>query len=132
MIYKLTTEESKGLKIAIEECEKIRRNDLDKSDAHDLALMGNHISQLKKRLQISYSESTPLFEVRSMIEKEFASIHEKALGIQREFCRIYKNSETNYECESCPFYSDKGDEDKCFYELKKNLVYQYLNTEFHV
>ena len=132
MIYKLTTQELQIHQKAIKECEEMRRKASAISDTHDLVLMDKQISLMKRKFQRSYSESTPLWEVQSMIEKEFASIHEKALGIQREFCRIYKKSETISECESCPFYSDKGDEDKCFYELKKNLVYQYLNTEFYV
>ena len=130
MIYKLTEEEVQEYQKAIEECEEIRRKALAISDSHDLALIGSHISLMKTKLQSSYSESTPLYEVQSMIKKEIKPIHDKAVNISKELCRIYKNSESDYDCSSCPLFSDGYgcNED----ELKKYLVFQYLTTEFHV
>lgn len=133
MIYKLTEEEVQEYQKAIEECEEIRRKALAISDSHGLALIGSHISLMKTKLQSSYSESTPLYEVQSMIEKEVDSIHEKALGIQRELCRIYKKTEMISECECCPlYYGNDGNEDKCFNALKQHLLCQYLTTQFYV
>lgn len=132
MIHKTTDDGIILLKENLKKSEKLQKTILD---SRDLALHGIHISCVKNKLDSSYTESTPLWEVQSMINKEIEPLHDKALSITKELCRIYREVEfRNIECHDCPLSIIGGDgyDDKCFSALKRHLVCQYLTTQFHV
>lgn len=135
MIHKSTEDKIKELRKCIERTEDYKQRLLDTDNTREAALISIKVSQLKEELKGSYTEQTPLWKVQDLIEKETDTIHDKALAIQRELCRIYKvkrNSHVEYYgCPLCIVDSNCND-DKCFKALKRHLVCQYLTTEFHV
>lgn len=134
MIHKTTDDRIKELRESIERTEDYKKRFLDTNNPREAALIGIKVAQLKEELKCSYTESTPLWEVQDLIEKELDTIHDKALAIQRELCRIYKAQECFHECYGCPLciVDSNGNDDKCFEALKQHLVCQYLTTKFHV
>lgn len=135
MIHKTTDDRIKELRESIERTEDYKKRFLDTNNPREAALIGIKVAQLKEELKCSYTESTPLWEVQYLIRKKTDTIHEKALAIQRELCRIYKEEEClNIKCYGCPLsiIGGDGDDDKCFSALKRHLVCQYLTTQFHV
>ena len=134
MIYKTTDDRINELRETIKGVEASRQELLN-NNSRDAIWAGVHISALKETLESSYTESTPLWEVQGLIEKETDTIHEKALAIQRELCRIYKVEECfQVKCYGCPLciVDSNGNDDECFKALKQHLVCQYLTTQFHV
>lgn len=131
MIQKTTDDKINAVRKLLEEQEKLQKT----LDSHDAALIGANITSCKNELDSSYTESTPLDKVQSMINKEIEPLHDKALSITKELCRIYREVEfRNIECYDCPLsiIGGDGDDDKCFKVLKQHLVCQYLTTQFHV
>lgn len=131
MIRKTTEDKIKELRECIERTEGFKQG----LSARDAALIGIKVSQMKEELKSLYTESTPLWEVQSMVNKEIEPLHDKALAIQRELCRIYKEEEClQVKCYGCPLciVDSNGNDDECFKALKQHLVCQYLTTKFHV
>lgn len=134
MIYKTTDNRINELREAIKMTEASRQELLN-NNSKDAILADVHISALKEELESSYTESTPLWEVQSMVNKEIEPLHDKALAIQRELCRIYKEEEClHVKCYGCPLciVDSNGNDDECFEALKQHLICQYLTTKFHV
>lgn len=135
MIHKTTDDKIKELGKCIEQTVGYKQRFLDTNNTREATLIGIKVSQLKEELKGSYTESTPLFEVQSMINKEIEPLHDKALSITKELCRIYREVEfRNIECNDCPLYiiNSNGNDDECFKTVKRHLVCQYLTTKFHV
>ena len=134
MIHKTTDDKIKELGKCIEQTEGYKQRLLDTNNSREATLIGIKVSQLKEELKGSYTESTPLWEVQSMVNKEIEPLHDKALAIQRELCRIYKEEEClHVKCYGCPLciVDSNGNDDECFEALKQHLVCQYLTTQFH-
>ena len=134
MIHKTTDDRINELRETIKMTEASRQELLN-NNSRDAFLYDVHISSLKEELESLYTESTPLWKVQGLIEKKTDTIHEKALAIQRELCRIYKVEEYfHVQCYGCPLciVDINGNDDKCFKALKQHLVCQYLTTKFHV
>lgn len=134
MIHKTTDDRINELRETIKRKERLRQELLN-NNPREALLTGIQISHLKEELESSYTESTPLWEVQDLIRKKTDTIHEKALAIQRELCRIYKEEEClHIKCYGCPLciVDSNGNDDKCFEALKQHLVCQYLTTQFHV
>lgn len=131
MIHKTTDDKIKELRECIKRNEDYKQKLLDIGNPRDASLVGIRVSQMKEELKNSYTEQTPLWEVQGLIKKETDTIHDKALAIQRELCRIYRIEECRY---SCPLriVGSNGNDDECFKALKQHLVCQYLTTQFHV
>lgn len=125
MIQKTTDDKINELRKLLKEREKF----LKTLDSRDAARMGIHISSCEKELDFSYTETTPLDKVQSMINKEIEPLHDKALAITTELCRIY-----HINCYGCPLsiIGSDGNNNKCLNALKQHLVCQYLTTQFHV
>lgn len=135
MIHKTTDDKIKELGKCIEQTEGYKQRFLDTNNPREATLIGIKVAQLKEELKGSYTESTQLFEVQSMIRKEIEPLNDKALSITKELCRIYREvGFRNTECYDCPLsiIGNDGDDDKCFSALKRHLICQYLTTEFHV
>lgn len=135
MIHKSTEDKIKELGKCIEQTEDYKQRLLDTDNPRDAALIGIKVSQMREELKGSYTEQTPLWEVQGLIEKETDTIHDKALAIQRELCRIYRIEEYfQVKCYGCPLciVDSNGNDDECFKALKQHLVCQYLTTQFHV
>jgi len=131
MIYKTTNEKINELQETIKSSVALKQELLNDNNSRDAIWTDIHISNLKEKLESSYTESTPIWEVQGLIENETDTIHEKALAIQRELCRIYRIEECCYNCPLC-IVGGNGNDDKCFKALKQHLVCQYLTTQFHV
>lgn len=135
MIHKTTDDRINELRETIKREERLRQELLNNNNPREALLTGIQISHLKEELESSYTESTPLWEVQGLIEKKIDTIHDKALAIQRELCRIYKEEEClHIKCYGCPLciIDSNGNGDECFEALKQHLICQYLTTKFHV